>query len=224
MTFDEKLALALRDTAEERSRQMSVVTKKHRFSLSYRLWKYKTLKDLRKRRYDSRWTLHKARRIVISALAVAIVLFATTACAVVGLTFGRFSFDDKREYSELFMANLSSDKTCIEEYYGLPEEDGWQLVDYSTTETQTLLIYRCGEKSVSFCQDVIRENMGNINTENTVVEPMSLYEENDAFFIAFQGGNCGLWWTYDGYLLHIVGNIAKDEATNLAHSTKIVDF
>lgn len=122
MTFDEKLALALRDTAEERSKQMSVVTKKHRFSLSYKLWKRKVLKDLCKNRYDSRWTLFKARRIVITSLAVALILFVTTAFMIVGLTFGRFSFDDKREYSALFMANLSSDKTRMKSITGCPRK------------------------------------------------------------------------------------------------------
>ena len=96
MTFDEKLALALRDTAQEHSEQMVIVTKKHRFSLSYRLWKHKVLKDLSKNRYDGRWTLLKARRIVSISFAVALTLFATTACMIVGMTFGRFSFDDKR--------------------------------------------------------------------------------------------------------------------------------
>ncbi len=225
MTFDEKLALALRDTAEERSKQMSAVTIKHRFSLSYRLWKHKALRDLRKSRYDSRWTLHKARRIVITALAVAIVLFATTACAVVGLTFGRFSFDDKREYSELYIANLSSDKTRIEEYYGLPEVDGWKM-DYFGELTQSVLItYKRVEDIVSFKQSVIDGNMGHVNTENAVVEPMSVYEENDGFFIALNGGKYFvLYWIYDGYLFSILGNLNKDELLDLAYSTKIVEF
>lgn len=225
MTFDEKLAAALRDTAEERSKQMSVVTKKHRFSLSYRLWKHKVLKDLCKSRYDSRWTLHKARHIVIIALAVAIVLFATTACAVVGLTFGRFSFDDKREYSKMFIANLSSDKTRIEEYYGLPEEDGWKITDISISDITTMISYTHGDTVVIFEQDVIRNSMGNVNTENAIMVPMSIFEENDGFYIALQGKDeCVLYWIYDGYLLSASGNLNKDELVNLAHSTKIVDF
>lgn len=224
MTFDEKLALAFRDTAEERSKKMSVVTKKHRFSLSYRLWKHKVLKDLRKSRYDSRWTLHKARRIVITALAAAIVLFATTACAVVGLTVGRFSFEDKREYSKLFLANLSSDKTQIEEYYGLPVEDGWKINDFYADDYGTAIVYVCGEKIVSFRQDIIRGNMGNVNTENAAVEPLSLYEKNDGFVLDFGNDGTLLYWIYDGYLLSFSGNIDKTEAVNLAYSTKLVEF
>lgn len=224
MTFDEKLVLALRDTARERSEQMAVVTKKHRFSLSYKLWKRKVLKNLRKTRYDSRWTLHKARRIVVAAFVVSIVLFAATACAVVGLTVGRFSFEDKREYSKLFLASLSSDKTQIEEYYGLPIENGWKINDFYADDYGTSIVYVCGEKIVSFRQDIIRGNMGNVNTEKAAVEPVSLYEENDGFVLDFGNNGTLLYWIYDGYLLSFSGNIDKTEAVNLAYSTKLVEF
>lgn len=225
MTFNEKLALAIRDTAEERSAQMININKKHRFSLSYRLWKHKVLKDLRKNRYDSSLTLHKTRRIVITALAVTIVLFATTACTVVGLTIGRYSFGYNHEYSKLFMTSLSSDKTRIEEYYGLPVEDGWEINYFYDGDFGTRIDYICGEKYLSFYQEVIRENMGNLFTKDAVVEPMSLYEENDGFFISLRGGfECVLYWAYDGYLLSLSGNFNKEELTNLAYSTKIIEI
>ncbi len=225
MTFDEKLALALRDTARERSEQMSVVTKKHRFSLSYRLWRHKVLKDLCKNRYDSRWTLFKARRIVITSFAVALILFATTACMVVGLTIGRFSFEDKREYSVLFLSNLSSDKTRFEEYYGLPEEDGWAITYQDKNDIIIYTNYERGDKKITLGQEIITGKIGNLNTENAVVEPMSVYEENDGFFIALNGGKYFvLYWIYDGYLLSILGNLNKDELLDLAYSTKIVEF
>ncbi len=63
-----------------------------------------------------------------------------------------------------------------------------------------------------------------MNTENAVVEPMSIYEENDGFFIEFQNGDCGLWWIYDGYLLSLTGNLDKSGLLNLAYSTKIQNF
>ncbi len=66
--------------------------------------------------------------------------------------------------------------------------------------------------------------MGTVNTENAVIEPMSLYEEEDGFFIAFQHGDCGLYWIYNGYLLSAEGNLNKEELLNLAYSTKIVDL
>lgn len=66
--------------------------------------------------------------------------------------------------------------------------------------------------------------MGNVNTEKAVVEPMSLYEENDGFFVDFGGGECALYWIYDGYLFDLGGNITKNEAINLAYSIKIIFF
>ncbi len=224
MTFNEKLAIALRETAKERSEQALAAANRHQFSLSYKLWKYKTLKDIRRNRLDKRWTLHKARRIVTALTVAAAIVLSLTGCAVVDLAIGRFSFDDKTDYSKLFIENLSSDKTRIEEYYGLPEEDGWVIDDFYADNLGIMISYTRGNEIITFNQDIIRGNMGNVNTENAVVEPMSLYEENDGFFITFKHGNCGLWWIYDGYLFSISGNLNKDELRNLAHATKIVEF
>ncbi len=151
-------------------------------------------------------------------------VFTLTDCAVVSLAIGRFSFDDKTDYSKLFIENLSSDKTRIEEYYGLPEEDGWEITNYSELSYCTLIEYARGDETVIFGQEIIQEDMGNVNTENAVVEPMSIYEENDGFFIRFKHGDCGMWWIYDGYLFHLAGNLDKSELVNLAYSTKIVKF
>ncbi len=225
MTFDEMLKQALSETVDERVEKMLNVEPKPRFSLSYRLWERRTLKCLSRNQYDSRWTLHKARRIMTTLTITAAIILSLTACAVVNLMIGRFSFDDKSDYSKLFIEKLSSDKSRIEEYYGLPEEEGWVITDYGDLEDRILISYKRGEKIVSFEQTIIKDgNIGNINTENAVVEPMSIYEENDGFFIKFQHGDCGLWWIYDGYLFSVSGNLNKDELLNLAHSTKIVKY
>ncbi len=80
-------------------------------------------------------------------------------------------------------------------------------------------------KKVTFGQRIITEGtIGNINTENTVIESMTLYEKNDVFFIRHQSGSCSLYWLYDGYLFDLGGNIAQNEAMNLALSTKIIEF
>ena len=122
------------------------------------------------------------------------------------------------------MSCLSSDKTCFEEYYGLPEEDGWAIISQESNDITVFTNYERGDKKITLCQMIIDENMGNVNTENAIVEPMSLYEENDGFFITFQNGDCGLYWIYNGYLLNLSGNFDKDELSNLTHYTKIVDF
>ncbi len=224
MTFDEKLKLALAENHNERMSRSTAIEKKHRFSLAYKLWERKMLRDLRSNRLDRRWTLHKAKRIVTALTVVAAIVLSLTACAVVNLATGRFSFDDKRYYSKLFTDSLSSDKTRIEEYYGLPEEDGWTQTYFDDLTYYTVIGYARRDKIVTFEQDIIRKNMGNVNTENAEIEPMSVYEENDGFFIEMQNGDCGLWWIYDGYLFSAIGNLDKNELVNLAHSTKIQKF
>ena len=145
MTFDEKLAQALGNTAKARAEQMLIIEKEHKFSLAYRLWEYRTLKNLRKNRFNKRWTLCKARRIVTAVIIAASSLLGLTAYAAVAVI-GRFNFDTKPEYSRLVIGNLSSDKTSLEEYYGLPEEDGWNLVNFSDIGTMTIINYECDEK------------------------------------------------------------------------------
>lgn len=107
----------------------------------------------------------------------------------------------------------------------MPEEDGWKIIDISISDITTMISYTHGDTTVIFEQDVIRNNMGNMNTENAIVVPMAVYEENDGFFIALNGGEYFmLYWIYDGYLLSILGNLNKDKLLNLAYSTKIVEF
>lgn len=223
MNIDEIIAEALEEKFEERVEQCCADTKKHRFSLAYRLWEYKTLRDLRKNRHNKRWTLRRARHVVVAAIIAASLLIGTTVYAAIIV--GRYSFETKPDHSKLFIDNLSSDKTSFEEYYGLPEEDGWKLINYDILSDSTMLNYECGEKKVSFCQEIIHEgNMGNINTEKVDPEPVSLYEKNDGFVLVFRDDWCGIYWIYDGYLLSLDGNIAKDEAINLVYSTKIIQF
>lgn len=226
MTFDEKLAQALSNTAKARAEQMLIVEKEHKFSLAYRLWEYRTLKNLSRNRYDKHWSLRRARHIVTAVIIVAssLLLGITTYAAIAVI--GRYSFDTKPDYSKLFIESIYSDKTGIEEYYGLSEENGWRLVNFEDIGEMTLLNYECNEKKVTFSQKVIKDYSGNIhiNTENAFVEPISLYNENDGFFINYQGGDSGIYWIYDGYLLSVLGNIAKDEAINLATSTKNIDL
>lgn len=224
MTIDEMVRIALAETYEKREEQILTVPKKHRFSLGYRLWEYRTLKSLEKNRFDSRWTLKKARYAVAS-LSVAVSLMLATSVYAVGAFVGRYAFEDKTEYSKLFIENITSDKTVIEEYYGLPEEDGWEMVDCYKSDIQTVICYEQGDKKVTFQQRIINGYIANVNTENALIEPMSLYKNDDGFFIQFQKTtDIGLYWIYDGYLFTLLGNITKEEAVNLAYSIKIANF
>lgn len=222
MNIDEMIAKALKEEFEEEMKQYSADTAKHRFSLSYRLWERKTLRDLDRGRFSSRWTLKKARAAVAFLTAAALVLFGGTVYAAVSM--GRYVLNNKSEYSELFIENLSSDKTSIEEYYGLPEKDGWTVVQREELNGSAIIKYSRGQEALIFSQSVIDGSIGNINTENAVIEPASVYEENDGLFITFQKENgCALYWIYDGYLFKVIGDFNKNQAINIAYSTKIID-
>lgn len=222
MSFEEILRQALDETAEERSKQMLEVPKKHRFSLAYKLWERKTLRNLRRNRVDKCWTLRRARYITATIIAVLSLLVGVTAYAAIS---GRLGFKDKVDYSKVLIEAHPSDKTVIEEYYGLPEEDGWVLINRDISNFSTMLEYKRGEIKVTFDQMVIQDDvMGNISTDRAKIEMLSLYEENDGFLMDFGNGNTLICWIYDGYLLKLFGNIDKSKAINLAHSTKIVVF
>lgn len=224
MTFEEKTALAFAETAEERTAQFLTMEKTHKFSLAYRLWERRTLKNLAKNRINARWTLRRAKYAVVSLLAAAFVLLGTTVYAV-GITIGRYGFDTKPDYSRLLIEKADTDKTVIEEYYELSDESGVKVIDCFQDEMMSVINYELDNKKITFSQMTIMGNMGNLNTENAVIEPISVYEENDGFFIIFQeNGGCGLYWIYNGYLFNILGNITKKEALDLAHSTKIVQI
>ncbi len=224
MTFNEKLMQALSEDYDERMSLCTAKEKDHKFSLAYRLWEHKFLRDLHRKRCNNSWTIKRARKCVNVMLSVA-MLFVLMGCAIVGTTIGRYAFNNRKTYSELFLEEHPSDKTRIEEYYGLPEEEGWEVVSFEELTGKVCISYKRGDKKIIFIQNIIQNNMGIVNTENAVAEPVSIYENEDGFFIALNGeSDYTLYWIYDGYLFNISGNFNKSELINLAHSTKIVDF
>ena len=221
MTFDEKLAQALGETFDERMERRMTIEKKHRFSLSYKLWEYRTLRAFGKKAYNKRWTLRRARYVVMTMIIVCSLLLGATAYAV-GTAIARYTVDTKRFDSKLFIGNLSSDKTSIEEFYELSMNDGWEIVKRYDDDMGMFVKYKCGENEVVFSQSVIWGNTLNFNTQNTVYETMAVFEENDGFFIAFKNkSECGLYWIYNGYLFTLFGDLDKKEALNLARSINI---
>ncbi len=98
MTFDEKLTRALGKTFDERMERRMSVPKGHRFSLAYRIWEYRTLKNFRRNYFDKRWTLRRARHIVTTAvIAVSSLLLGITVYAAIAI--GRYSLDTNPDYS-----------------------------------------------------------------------------------------------------------------------------
>lgn len=223
MTFDEKLTQALGDTIEKRIEHRCTVTQKHRFSLSYKLWKRRMINNLKHNCYKKQPTIRKTRYALLAVIIAVSLFLGATACAASNVI-GRYFFDPKPDHSRFHISNIQTDKKKIEEYYGLSEENGWKIIDYFANDELTLIGYECDGVEITFSQDIIKEDMGTINTENVVVESISIYEENDGFYINYDDGLIMLQWIYDGYLFGILGNIDKYDAINLAHSTKIINF
>lgn len=222
MTFDEIMKQALGETIDDRLEQMQTVTPKPKFSLSYRLWERKTLRDLQRDRRNEHWTLKRARYIVVAMMVLLSLLIGGTAYAAVVLI-GRFGFEDRVDYSKMLIETHPSDKTVIEEYYGLPEDDGWELTESDIISSSSTLIYKRDSKEITFDQMLINnETILHISTDRAEIEPLSLYEENDGFVLDFGNDDTLVYWIYDGYLFEMSGNINKTDAINLAYSTKII--
>lgn len=220
MTFDEKLKQALNNTAEARAEQMLSAPKEHKFSLAYRLWEYRTLKNLGRDRREKRRTLRRVKYIAAAVIVVAATLLLASNAAVTVI--GRFNLYHKPEYSRMHIKHSDSDKTILEERYGLPREDGWRISNYYVDDTDTFANYERGGIWINLCQEVIHEgSMGNVNTEKADPEPVSLYEKNDGFILDFGKNGCIIFWIYDGYLFSLTGDITKDEAIRLACSVKV---
>ena len=226
MTFDEKLAQALGESFDERMEQRFAVTQEHRFSLAYKLWEHKTLKNLRKNRYDKRWTLRRARYIVFAGIMILSLLLGATVYAVAT---SRFSFVTSPGNSKLlFVEWQSSDKRFFEEYYGLPEDNNWELVTSFVNmdgRAKTFsACYECDEKRAVLAQNIISGKLNNyVKLDNATTSSVTVFEQNDGFFVE-RGGNYTLYWINDGYLFELSGNIDKDEMLDLALSTKIIEY
>lgn len=226
MKFEDKLSQAFKETLDERTERLMKVEKKHRFSLSYKMWERKMLRDLRRNRVDKRWTLRKARYAVTAMFAAFALLIGGTTYAAISMT-GRFSFKDTVDYAKLLVEKYPSDKTTFEEYYGLPQEDGWEITyaDLEHSKTQLRLKYKRGDSIVIFLQKLVHEgNMGQFYDKNADVEILSLYSDTDGFLIKPEKGDASICWVYDGYFFRIVGDFDKEEAINLAYSTKNIEI
>lgn len=224
--FDKKLKQAFEETREERAERLMTVEKKHRFSLAYRIWERKMLRDLRRNRVDKRWTLRRAKYAVAAMATALALLIGGTTYAAIYMT-GRFSFEERVDYSKLLIDAHPSDKTTFEEYYGLAEEDGWEITyhDLMHFETTLKLKYQRGDTTVIFFQNIIHEgNMRQFYDKEADFEMLSLYSENDGFLVTPKEGDVFICWVYDGYYFEILGDFNKEEAINLVYSTKVIDF
>lgn len=221
MTFEEKLAQAFKETCDERAERLMKIEKKHRFSLSYKLWERKMLRNLRRNRVDKRWTLRRARYAVTAMFAAFALLIGGTAYGTVKIR--GFQFEETSTRTNLFLESYSTDKTTFEELYWLPEEDGWILTNcglFGADKNSLRLHFMRGDTLVIFYQNLIWEYpMGHIFNECPDIEMLSIYSENDGFVTDYRGDGTTLGWLYDGYFFEMLSkDLSKDELIDLAYS------
>ncbi|MDE7229503.1 MAG: hypothetical protein K2N56_03400 [Oscillospiraceae bacterium] len=228
MKFEEKLAQAFKETCDERAERLMKVEKKHRFSLSYKLWERKMLRDLRRNRVDKRWTLRRARYAVTA-------MFAAFALLIGGTAYGAaksrgFRFEETSQKTNLFLESYSTDKTTFEEIYWLPEEDGWIFTScqvFGSYHDSLRLHFKRGDMLVVVWQNLITEGVvGHIFGEHSDVEMLSIYSENDGFVtVGKNDEKTTLGLAHNGYFLELVSDgMSKDELTELAYSVTTVTF
>lgn len=226
MKFEEKLAQAFKETLDERTERLMKVEKKHRFSLSYKLWERKMLRDLRRNRVDRRWTLRRARYAVTAMFAAFALLIGGTAYGAVVMS-RRFMPEDMGYYVNMLIEKSPSDKSTFEEYYGLPEEDGWVLIDhyFYFEDTELSLKYMRGDTPVIFRQILIPERRAAyVDNGKGNIETWSFYSEDDGFVVNLKNNRTKIYWLYDGYLFEIYSDMDKNEVIKLVYSTKIIDL
>lgn len=230
MTFDEKLTQALKEAFEERVEQSIASPKKHRFSLSYRLWERKMLRDLRRDRVDKRWTICKARYAVTAMFAAFALLIGGTAYGAVKSRGFQFKEGSSQSNTFLILESYPTDKTTFEEIYWLPEEDGWIFTScqvFGFYNDSLRLHFKRGDTLVVLWQNMITEDVaGRIYGEHSDIEMLSIYSENDGFVAVGKGENEGrttMGWVHDGYFLELVSNgMSKDELTELAYTVTAI--
>lgn len=221
MKFEDMAAEEMMNTLDERLSHYSANLSKHHFSLAYRIRRYQTIKAASQgSKVSHRFTVKRVRYVLLSIILAAFLLTGFT----VLFTIGRFTFFDYSDHSAIFLSRSPDDKAKIDNIYGLPEEDGWKLTDSFSDETWSTRDYIRGKTKIAFMQSINNfGTMGNISTDRAKIEMLSLYSKNDGFMLDFGNDDSLIYWIYDGYLFSISGNVDKNEAIKLAHSTKIID-
>lgn len=224
MTFEEKLAQAFKETLDERTENLMRVEKKHRFSLAYRIWERKILRDLRRNRVDKRWSLKRARYAAAAMITAFALLIGGTAYGAVALS-RRFMPRDTDYYIAMLIEKSPEDKSSFEEFYGLSEEDGWELKDFQIHDGVVAKSkFTRGDKAVIFTQMLFYADEIHIDKGKADIEMYSFYSEDDGFVQNYKYKNyTKIYWLCDGYILTIYSDMNKDDLIKLAYSTKIID-
>lgn len=220
MTFDEKLALALRETGGARYQQYSV-GRKHHFSLAYRLWRGRTIRSYgAEAAYSGRLTLRQMRHALLAIMLAGMALLGAAAYAVGSAIW--YQLSHREDHSRMSVFSALSDRAVIGEYYGLSEEDGWEIEDYSVVDDSVVIVYERGGENLLLSQRAVKQYAWNVNTEKVPAEKISVFAKDDGLFMEYDDERILIWFD-DGYIFEMVGKFTKNEVVELAKSVKKVE-
>lgn len=219
MNFDIMTAEAITNTLDDRLEQYMAGSEKHKFSLSYRIKRFHTIKTA------SRGTkqLHRftVKHIRYSLLAVILAVFLLTGFSC-WYTIGRFTFNVRSNHSVTYLSKTEKDKTKIESIYGLQPNTGFVLADRQGDDEDIFSEYQSGDKKILLCQ-MVNDDVHHMNTEYGSAEKI-IINDREGIFIPQNNNESFTAWMMDGYLFIIYGNVNKNEAAFLAKSTIFENF
>lgn len=231
MTFDEKLAIALEETSNEQLERYSS-GKTPRFSLSYKIWRERVISQATDPWRSGKSTVRRVRLMVLAVILASCALTGITAYGL-GLSMGRYRIDyDSRWRSALHIDRAETDRTVIEQYYGLAETDEIRLANYTRLDNASLLLYPYDDFYIELHQYPIKNGEGfQVPTRGVAdIIPVSIFAEEDGFYTLFSGEQndfkeyTAIFWNYDGYLFLLAGTMNKDYAIKLAKTLKPIYF
>ncbi|MCM1055269.1 MAG: DUF4367 domain-containing protein [Bacteroides sp.] len=236
MTSDDVLKTALIQTAEEFfSRYMPAAGEKpHRFSLAFYIRKISVERLARRAVRVPAETISVPKYIPLKRLAVLIAVllsaaFLTAGAWVAYISVRGFVFEVHTTYSDVSVDFSMYDiKETIDEAYGLPIENGYELV-YEITDSQIIISeYKYKDKKLTLVQyagEFAETSM--LNTENSEVSEITI--NNNAGFILVNTldsteNGITITWIQDGYLFDIIGtSFEKEEVIEIAKSVAVLE-
>lgn len=205
---------------------------KHRFALKkiFKLYEENT-KCLRPRSSQKFVSTSKIRFTPKGVLILVLMIFlaALVGCAAAYFISQSFQGEVKKDYTNIFLINTESSPTVIEEKYYLSKlPDGFELVDTDSTPFQEYVCYenKHTNQYISLTQWVKLEfGTYHLNTEGHKPEEIDINGHNGLYidFTNDKRTHSLVLWDNDDYILEISAELPKNETTDLAKSTKILE-
>lgn len=169
-------------------------------------------------------TRTRARKVVLILVAIIVMMLASLSVGAVrdalsNFFFTHFSNHDVVEYKESEKADKEYPKT-IEKIYEIESvPQGYELIDYSATETSVETIYLSNGGQIVLEQVVKQEYQIHIDNENTTKSRETI---NGIEYIIYQNEYDTIFVWDDGeYIFTITSNLSKNKIINMCENLKV---